>query len=147
MEDQIISQSGTLAALERREPVTLEQVFKTGKHAIITSTPIFDEDGQVAMVVTNVRDITELNSLQKELEESWARNLQYYSELEILRRKVGRAPKLVAQDPAMQAVLRVADKAAELDIPILLGRPARASRISPAISPPRAAGRRGNLLR
>lgn len=120
VEDQIISQSGTLAALERREPVTLEQVFKTGKHAIITSTPIFDEDGQVAMVVTNVRDITELNSLQKELEESWARNLQYYSELEILRRKVGRAPKLVAQDPAMQAVLRVADKAAELDIPILL---------------------------
>lgn len=120
VKDQIISQSGTLAALEKREPVTLEQLFKTGKHAIITSTPIFDEDGQVAMVVTNVRDITELNSLQKELEESWACNLQYYSELEILRRKAGRVPKLVAQDPAMQAVLRVADKAAELDIPILL---------------------------
>ena len=117
---QTISQSGTLAALEKREPVTLEQVFKTGKHAIITSTPIFDEGGRVAMVVTNVRDITELNYLQKELEESWACNLQYYSELEILRRKVGRAPRLVAQDPAMQAVLRVADKAAELDIPILL---------------------------
>lgn len=120
VKDQIISQSGTLAALEKREPVTLEQVFKTGKHAIITSTPIFGEEGQVVMVVTNVRDITELNLLQKELEESWACNLQYYSELEILRRKVGRAPKLVAQDPAMQAVLRVADKAAELDIPILL---------------------------
>jgi len=97
VKDQIISQSGTLAALEKREPVTLEQVFKTGKHAIITSTPIFDEDGRVVLVVTNVRDITELNSLQKELEESWACNLQYYSELEILRRKVGRAPKLVAR--------------------------------------------------
>jgi len=82
------------------------------KREDITSTPIFDEDGRVVLVVTNVRDITELNSLQKELEESWACNLQYYSELEILRRKVGRAPKLVARDPAMQAVLRVADDSA-----------------------------------
>ncbi len=117
---QVISQSGTLAALEKREPVTLEQVFKTGKQATITSTPIFDDEGQVVMVVTNVRDITELYSLQKELEETRERNLQYFSELESLRRQVGRSMKMIAEDPAMQEVLRVAGKVADLDVPILL---------------------------
>ncbi|MCI8649765.1 MAG: sigma 54-interacting transcriptional regulator [Anaerotruncus sp.] len=117
---RVISQSGTLAALEKREPVTLEQVFKTGKHAIITSTPIFNESNQIVMVVTNVRDVTELYSLQEELEKSKERNLQYHSELENLRRQVGGSAKVIAQDPAMQEVLRVANKVAGLDAPILL---------------------------
>ena len=39
VEKQIVSQSGTIAALERREPVTLEQVFKTGKRAVSPARP------------------------------------------------------------------------------------------------------------
>jgi len=120
VERRVISQSGTLAALERREPVTLEQRFRTGKHATITSTPIFDKDNQIVMVVTNVRDVTELRSLQKELEESKARNLQYYKELESLRQKTGKSIKLTAESPTMKETLRVADKVADLDVPILL---------------------------
>ena len=116
----VISQSGTLLALERREAVTIEQVFRTGKRAIITSTPIFNEKDQIVMVVTNVRDVTELYSLQKELAESRERNQQYYTELELLRRRVGRNERMIAEDPAMKALLRVADKVAELDIPVLL---------------------------
>ncbi len=116
----VISQSGTLLALERREPVTIEQIFKTGKRAIITSTPIFNEDDQIVMVVTNVRDVTELHSLQKELEKSRERNQQYYTELELLRRRMNSVTRVIAEDPAMKAVLRVADKVAELDVPVLL---------------------------
>lgn len=120
VERQVISQSGTLLALERREPVTMEQIFKTGKRATITSTPIFNEEDQIVMVVTNVRDVTELYSLQKELEESRERSQQYYAELELLRRGVNRAARMIAEDPAMKDVLRVADKVAELDVPVLL---------------------------
>lgn len=120
VERHVISQSGTLLALERREPVTMEQLFKTGKRATITSTPIFNEKDQIVMVVTNVRDVTELYSLQKELEESRERNLQHYTELEILRRRVGRSVRMIAEDPAMKEVLQVADKVAELDVPVLL---------------------------
>lgn len=59
---RVISGSGTLLALERRESVTMEQQFKTGKRAIITSTPVFDSESNIVMVVTNVRDVTELYS-------------------------------------------------------------------------------------
>lgn len=121
VETRVISQSGTLAALAQRETVTLEQVFKTGKHALITSTPIFDENEQVVMVVTNVRDITELRFLQKELQKSRAQSLQYHSELEKLRRRtVGRSTRFIAEDAATQETLRMAGKVAELDVPILL---------------------------
>ena len=116
VEKQVISQSGTLAALETLKPVTMEQSFKTGKRATITSTPIFNEDNQVALVVTNVRDVTELYELQHELEMSQERSRQYFSELESLRRQMSRSTKVIAEDPAMREVLQVA----ELDVPILL---------------------------
>lgn len=120
VEKQVISQSGTLAALETLKPVTMEQSFKTGKRATITSTPIFNEDNQVALVVTNVRDVTELYELQHELEMSQERSRQYFSELESLRRQMSRSTKVIAEDPAMREVLQVAKKVAELDVPILL---------------------------
>lgn len=121
VKSRVISQSGTLAALEQRKTVTLEQQFKTGKQALITSTPIFDENDRVVMVVTNVRDITELRSLQRKLQQSRAQSLHYYSELEELRRgTVGRATRLIAEDAATQETLMRANKVAELNVPVLL---------------------------
>ena len=54
----LIDRSGTLRALEIKAPVTLEQTFRTGKQALITSTPCFNESGEVSMVITVVRDMT-----------------------------------------------------------------------------------------
>lgn len=68
VEEGLISASGTLLALEKRRPVTLDQQFRNGNRAMITSSPILAENGRVAMVVTNVRDITEICRLQEELE-------------------------------------------------------------------------------
>ena len=59
----VIDQSGTLIALTQRKPVTLEQTFRTGKQALITSTPSFDGHGNIVMVVTNVRDMTDFYDL------------------------------------------------------------------------------------
>ena len=56
----IVSESGSLIAIKNKKPVTLYQEFKTGKRALITSSPVLDEAGQVTMVVTNVRDMTEI---------------------------------------------------------------------------------------
>ena len=74
VESRVVSASGTLLALERRESVTMEQQFKTGKRAIITSTPVFDSESNIVMVVTNVRDVTELYPLKEQLEQSEERN-------------------------------------------------------------------------
>lgn len=63
-----ISNSATLKALEQGQAVTIDQTFTTGKRAVVTSTPIYDRNDQVCLVVTNVRDITELIALQETLD-------------------------------------------------------------------------------
>ena len=47
----LISKSGTLLALEKRQSATLEQKFKTGKQAVVTSTPTFDDLKQMLMEI------------------------------------------------------------------------------------------------
>lgn len=66
----IVSRSGTILAIAQRKPVTLEQTFRTGKRALITSTPSFGDQGDIKMVVTNVRDMTEFYDLQERYQET-----------------------------------------------------------------------------
>ena len=63
--EKIISQSGSLIVKESKQPVTLQQYFKTKKQALITSSPIFDKSGNLIMIVTNVRDLTEIYNLKQ----------------------------------------------------------------------------------
>ena len=56
VEAGVVSMSGTLSVLQSGEPVTSEQIFRTGKRAIITSTPVFEDEekSNLIMVVTIV---------------------------------------------------------------------------------------------
>ena len=112
----IISQSGTLLAIAQRQPVTLEQTFRTGKRALITSTPDFDGSGEIVMVVTNVRDMTEYYDLQEKYRQTAER---YRSELELARQQFT-GSDLIAADPNTLAVLSQVDRVAALDTTVLL---------------------------
>ena len=121
VESRVVSASGTLLALERRESVTMEQQFKTGKRAIITSTPVFDSESNIVMVVTNVRDVTELYSLKEQLEQSEERNRLYSAELEAARSRQDRNPSsLIFHDKSMQNVISLLNRAAQMEVPVLL---------------------------
>ena len=116
----VVSRSGTLEALKAREPVTIEQVFKTGKRAVITSTPVFDDKQEVVMVVTNVRDDTELHALKEELAQNREMTSKYFKEIEAMRRTLPPAAEMIAVDAAMREVLQQARRVAALDVPVLL---------------------------
>ena len=113
----LIDQSGTLRVLESRGPVTLEQTFRTGKKALITSSPHFDEAGEISMVITVVRDITELYELQTKYRESEER---HRLEKDFLRRNQQFSSKLMANDPKTKAALARAQKVAALNTTVLL---------------------------
>ncbi|HWQ77284.1 MAG TPA: sigma 54-interacting transcriptional regulator [Anaerovoracaceae bacterium] len=51
----------------QKKPITHNQTIRNGKKVVITGSPIFDENGVVTKVITNVRDITELINLEKKL--------------------------------------------------------------------------------
>ena len=113
----MIDRSGSLEVLRTRQPVTLEQTFRTGKQALITSTPHFDSDGRIAMIITVVRDMTEIYGLQRKYEESEER---HRSEMEFLQRNQRFVSRMVAEDPHTIEVLARAQKVAALDTTILL---------------------------
>lgn len=98
----MIDRSGSLGVLKTRKPVTLEQTFRTGKQALITSTPHFDSSGEITMIITVVRDMTEIYGLQRKYQESEERRR---SEMEFLQRNQRFVSRMVAADPRTLEVL------------------------------------------
>lgn len=116
----IISKSGTLLALSQRAPVTLEQLFRTGRHALISSTPVFNDQKEITLVVTNVRDMTELRELQEKYRQTAALSERYQSEAEYVRKQVLASADLIVADPRMLSLLEQVKRVAALDATVLL---------------------------
>ena len=76
------SESCTLKVLASGKTETLNQVLKTGKAVLVTGNPIFDEKGKIKMVVTNVRDMTDLVELNRRLEDSLEMTSAYKEKLQ-----------------------------------------------------------------
>lgn len=113
----LVNQSGTLLAMEAGKPVTLEQTFRTGKQALITSTPCYSDEGKISMVITVVRDMTDLYGLQEKYHESEERRR---SEMAFFKRNQSLSAQMIAQDPITLETLRRVQKVAALDATILL---------------------------
>jgi PAS domain S-box-containing protein len=116
----IVSKSATMLVLKSKKTVTIEQEFKNGKKVLVSSNPIFDTDGNITMVVTNVRDVTELYELKEQLEKNMELNKKYYSEIEMMRKQVLGNADIIAQDKKMIDVLEMAKKVAKVDATVLL---------------------------
>lgn len=116
----IISRSASLIALKSKNTITIDQTFRTGKRAIVTSTPVFNEQNEVIMVVTNVRDISELYNLKEQLAQKQEQAQRYEGEIEVIRRQLMQTGNMVVADAKMLNLLRMVGRAALLDTPVLL---------------------------
>lgn len=76
MEQGYIDQSVSLLVLERKKLISIMHKINGKKDVIVTGNPVFDETGNIEMVMTSVRDITHLNDMRQELEKA-----KYFSEL------------------------------------------------------------------
>lgn len=83
--------SCSIEVIETLKPVTFVQhILKTGRTVLVTGNPVFDENGKLISVVTNGRDITELNQLKDQVEHIESLSQHYKKELarfEILTEK------------------------------------------------------------
>lgn len=120
----IFDQSVTLEVLKRREPVTIMQEISGNmgkKKVIVTGNPIFDENKkEIILVVTNVRDITELEELKEELEHRRNLSERYLSELIELRLDLFPKEDMIARSEKMKSIIRMAVKVAQVDTSILI---------------------------
>ncbi|WP_259472698.1 sigma 54-interacting transcriptional regulator [Clostridium estertheticum] len=115
-----ISKSSTLMVLKTRKSNTIEQEFSTGKKVLVSSNPIFDDKSNINMVVTNVRDITELYELEEQLAKNMKLTEKYYSEIEAMRMQYLNSTDMVANDKVMIKLLEVAKRVANVDTTVLI---------------------------
>lgn len=116
----IVSQSKKILG---KNPMTLIQKLRTGVELLITSTRAYDDNGKFMFYVANLRDITELNRLRKEMEETRDLSNRYYQELTELRDKVLQQGRIIFKSVKMQQVCERVLKIARTDTNVLLTGP------------------------
>ncbi|BEQ14961.1 sigma 54-interacting transcriptional regulator [Desulfoferula mesophila] len=120
VEEGFYNESVTLRVLETQRAESLMQTIRTGKTVMVTGTPICDTPGKVSLVVTSVRDVTELYNLQVKLEREEKLRTKYESELELLRRNTEEENDIVVQSGRMREVYELALRLANVDTTVLV---------------------------
>ena len=104
----------------KRQVNLLQYVNKTKKYVLATGTPAFDENGEISLVVVNERDMTRLNELLEQLDETRRVSNRYKEELTELRMLELKRGEIVAESRAMKQVLKTALKLANMEVSNIL---------------------------
>lgn len=118
VESGLLSNSATMVVLEEKRSITTTLSTITGSNLLVSATPIFDEDGNITKVVTNVRDISQLNRLQKKVEQ--LEGLKKHFEDEMKKMKIELSDKLIYANQTMEKIIYQAIKIAEVDSTVLI---------------------------
>lgn len=119
VDENKVPYSVAMVTIERRSPVTMDLFFEaTGKLLTISTTPIFDIQGNLAAVIGNVTDITTLIHtkevpIQRRLRATSEESGSFSSEFNI-------NTSMVATDDKMRWILYYAQKAAKSNATILI---------------------------
>lgn len=120
VEEKYYDESVTLLVMEKKESITISQSVKGHHQILVTGNPIFDEQGQLFRVVTNVRDVTQLTSLQNQLQKTKEQTLKYKTELELLRSMQIHSSDIVFRSQAMVRTMELAQKIADVNSTVLI---------------------------
>jgi PAS domain S-box-containing protein len=114
------SESVSLKVLETRDSVTIRQNLKSGKEILVTGNPIYDEMGTIKMIVTNVRDMTDLVELNRRLETSLGLTSAYKEKLQELQRSATRGSDLIMVSESMLRIYDLVERVSKTDATVLL---------------------------
>ena len=116
----LFDKSVTLEVLKRRTAVTIIQQIKGGKKILVTGNPIFNENGEIAFVVTNDRDISELDHLRGQLQEAQALAKGYSSKISELEMKGVDLSSIIFKSVEMERIIETVVRVAHVDTTVLL---------------------------
>ncbi|MGD9211832.1 MAG: sigma 54-interacting transcriptional regulator, partial [Desulfobacteraceae bacterium] len=114
------NESVTVRVLETRRPTSLVQHIKTGKTVMVTGNPFFDNQQNIDLVVTNVRDVSELHRLQQRLETSEKQLHEVEVELRQLRGTLHRKDKIVLRSKKIQELSKTALRLSHVESTVLI---------------------------
>jgi len=107
------SESATLEVLRTHKKATVIPKLRNNRDVMVTGAPVFDADGNIIMVVINVRDMSELKALQTELQKAKALEATY-------KEKTKSFIDIVVNSPLMQDVMAQAKQIAPFPTSVLI---------------------------
>lgn len=106
--------------LRDKKTVTLEQKTITGRRIVTTATPVFDEDGELELIIQNVRDITHIAETKYDLEETLKLVQRYKQEIAQLKKRDLQNKNFLVRSKQMEELLELAETVAPVDTNILI---------------------------
>jgi PAS domain S-box-containing protein len=83
VKEGIVSHAVSLDVLKDQKRKSINQKLSTGKDLLITGNPVFDNNGEIYIVVTNVRDITDLYKLEQQINQYKKMEERYSLEMKV----------------------------------------------------------------
>ena len=114
----ILKDSVTKKVLKQRRTVSVVQNNFEGKETLITGSPIFNNKGDIEKVITNIRDLSELNRLKSELNSVQKKNAEYEKELELLKGYSNSG--IIIESETMKELYETATRIANFDATVLI---------------------------
>lgn len=120
VEDGHYASSIVDTVLKKKKAVTNLQISPLGNKLMITGNPVVNERGEIIRIVINVRDLTELENLRQELQDSKKLNRRYQEELCNRKGQKVKEQRVTTSSPKMQCVIDLCTRVAQVDSTVLL---------------------------
>lgn len=108
------------AVLKKKKSVTHLQISHLRNRLLITGNPVINEQGEIVRVVINVRDLTELEKLRQDLQDSKSLNRRYQAELCSLHDQQEQEQNIISNSPEIRSVIDLCIRVAQVDSTVLL---------------------------
>lgn len=119
----IIDVSASLKAIKGNRAITISQKIKTGKSVLVSAVPIRNKQGEIIKIVNNVRDLTQLNNLETEIQQLEIKNQRIHEELQQLKGISDPKYSIIAHSTHMKDVIDRALRVAQIDSGVLIQGP------------------------
>jgi PAS domain S-box-containing protein len=116
----VYDKSIVLSAIETRSIVTGLVKSMSGQRILSTSTPIFDKNGEIVVVITNSRDEDLVGKYIEALEQEKRQNDQYKNVISYLNSIKKETETPVAESPQMRKVLEISALIAKTDSTVII---------------------------
>jgi PAS domain S-box-containing protein len=113
-------ESVSLKVREAKKPATIRQTLKSGKSILVTGNPIFDDSGRIKMIVTNVRDMTDLVELQQQLEYSKGMTSAYRDILKSMQQSSARENDIIMVSEPMLHIQEMLERVRRTNATVLI---------------------------
>lgn len=120
LEEGIISRAISLEVIETGQRVSTIHSYITGKSALSTANPIYDNENKLRGVVNNTRNLNTLIALREELKQSQEQTKHFSAEVVHLRQVLSKTKSFIYRSKQMQRIIDLSQRIALYDSTVLI---------------------------